>query len=156
MLRPLSNDRGSRTSCEADQRIERVRWRETPGPELLVTWFAHSHSASQFLQHLPSHWNSDIRPPHCGQTKLMIDEMICAFDSPGSVSAFVIIALLFRDPTKSRGADTGHKQRKCAARGFTRSVTCAPNWLAAESVSGKSTNPPLALRLRVQVQCQCG
>jgi hypothetical protein len=29
----------------------------------------------------------------------------------------------------------GHKQRKCAARGFLRSLPCAPNWLAAESVS---------------------
>ena len=45
----------------------------------------------------------------------MIDEMICAFDSPGSVSAVLIIALLFRNPTNVRGADTGHKQRKCAA-----------------------------------------
>jgi hypothetical protein len=31
--------------------------------------FAHSHSASQFLRHLPSHWNSDILPPHSGQTR---------------------------------------------------------------------------------------
>ena len=30
----------------------------------------------------------------------MIDEMTCAFDSPGSMSAFLIIALLFRDQTK--------------------------------------------------------
>jgi len=61
---------------------------------LLVAWFAHSHSASQFLRHLPSHWNSDIRPPHCGQTKLIIDEMICAFDSPGSVSKVLRVNLL--------------------------------------------------------------
>ena len=45
----------------------------------------------------------------------MIDEMICAFDSPGSVSAVLIIALLFRESDKLRGADTGHQQRKCAA-----------------------------------------
>jgi hypothetical protein len=48
----------------------------------------------------------------------MIDEMIWAFDSPGSVSAVLIIALLFRDPRSARGADIGHKQRKYAARVF--------------------------------------
>ena len=45
----------------------------------------------------------------------MIDEMICAFDSPGRVSAILIIALLFRNPTNMRGAATGHQQRKYAA-----------------------------------------
>jgi len=44
--------------------------------------------------------------------------MMLVFDSPGSVSRVFIIALLFRDPTNSRGADTGHKRRKCAARVF--------------------------------------
>jgi hypothetical protein len=44
--------------------------------------------------------------------------MIWAFDSPGSVSAFLIIALLFRDHTNWRGAGTGQKQRRCAARVF--------------------------------------
>jgi hypothetical protein len=48
----------------------------------------------------------------------MIDEMICAFDSPGSVSAVLIIALLSRDPTTARGADTGHKHGNCPARVF--------------------------------------
>jgi hypothetical protein len=48
----------------------------------------------------------------------MIDEMIWAFDSPGSMSAVLMIALLFRDPTTVRGAGTGYKQRKCAARVF--------------------------------------
>jgi hypothetical protein len=67
----------------------------------------------------------------------MIDEMMLVFDSPGRVSKVFIIALLSRDPINARGADTGHKQRKCAARFFVRSVTCAPNWLAAESVSAK-------------------
>jgi len=45
----------------------------------------------------------------------MIDEMICAFGSPGSVSADLIIALLFRNPTKMRGAAAGRQQRKYAA-----------------------------------------
>ena len=48
----------------------------------------------------------------------MIDEMMLVFDSPGSVSRVFIIALLSRDPTNARGADTGHTQRKCAARVF--------------------------------------
>jgi hypothetical protein len=48
----------------------------------------------------------------------MIDEMICGFDSPGIVSKVLIIALLSRDLTNAREADTGHKQRKCAARVF--------------------------------------
>jgi hypothetical protein len=48
----------------------------------------------------------------------MIDEMICAFDSPGSVSKVLIITLPSRNPKKMRGADTGHKQRRCAARVF--------------------------------------
>ena len=98
--------------------MRRAAWLGSRAPAFLVGRFAHSHSASQFLRHLPSHWNSDILPPHCGQTELMIDKMMLVFDSPGSVSRVFIIALLFRDPTSSRGADTGHKQRKCAARVF--------------------------------------
>jgi hypothetical protein len=45
----------------------------------------------------------------------MIDEMICAFDSPGSVSVILMIALRSRDLT---AADTGCEQRKGAARVF--------------------------------------
>ncbi|MBV8052459.1 MAG: hypothetical protein JOZ80_14815 [Acidobacteriaceae bacterium] len=52
--------------------------------EPVVTRFAHSHSASQFLPHLPSHWYSHILPPHWGQTRLMIDEMMFEVDSHGS------------------------------------------------------------------------
>src|SRR5215831_470112 len=63
-------------------------------PELLVAKLAHSHSASQFRWHLPSHWNSIILPPHCGQTRLMIEEMMLAFDSPGSVSMSFMNRLL--------------------------------------------------------------
>ena len=50
----------------------------------------------------------------------MIDEIICELDSPGITSAFRMIVLLSEDPKTGRGADTGHKQRKCAAR-----VVCA-------------------------------
>jgi hypothetical protein len=44
----------------------------------------------------------------------MIDEMICAFDSPG-VSAILIIALLFRESVNCARGRHGHKQRKYAA-----------------------------------------
>jgi hypothetical protein len=37
----------------------------------------------------------------------MIDEMTCAFDSPGSVSKVLIIILLSRHPKKMRGAEQG-------------------------------------------------
>jgi hypothetical protein len=56
--------------------------------------FAHSHSGSQFLRHLPQHWNSIMHPPHCGQTKLMIEEMRLPFDSPGKFSIVLMVALL--------------------------------------------------------------
>lgn len=59
--------------------LRRLRW------ELPVDRCAHSHSINQFLQHLPSHWYSNIFPPHCGQTRLMIDEIMFAFDSRGIV-----------------------------------------------------------------------
>jgi hypothetical protein len=89
------------------QRIDRARWPETRNLGALVAWFAHSHSARQFLRHLPSHWNSAILPPHCGQTKLMIEEMIWAFDSPGNMLTFLIIALLPTDPGKSARGRSG-------------------------------------------------
>jgi hypothetical protein len=53
--------------------------------------FAHSHSASQFRRHLPQHWNSIMLPPHCGQTRLMIEEMMLESDSPGSMSIIFIL-----------------------------------------------------------------
>jgi hypothetical protein len=45
----------------------------------------------------------------------MIDEMMPAFDSPGSVSTALIITLLFRDPTTMREAAMRHISRKVAA-----------------------------------------
>ena len=110
----------------------------------LVARFAHSHSASQFLRHLPSHWNSDILPPHCGQTKLMIDEMTCPFDSPGCVSVVLIICSpISRHPKGHEGqpqtANDGN-----VPRGGLRAMACAPSWLAAESVSASSSGCLLA------------
>jgi hypothetical protein len=59
-----------------------------------VVWTAHSHSASQFLRHLPRHSNSIMLPPHCGQTKLMIEEIMLVFSSPGIRSIVLMFALL--------------------------------------------------------------
>jgi hypothetical protein len=115
---------------EEAQRVDLAAWPETRDLELLVARFAHSHSASQFLQHLPSHWNSDILPPHCGQTKLMMDEMMCPWKSPGSVSVMLIIGLLSSAPKVSgrHGPNNGYPSRVSAPE------ASAPNWLAAESV----------------------
>ncbi len=52
---------------------------------------AHSHSESQFLPHLPKHSKSIMCPPHCGQTRLMIEEIMLAFASPGIVSMRLIV-----------------------------------------------------------------
>jgi hypothetical protein len=82
----------------------------------------------------------------------MIDEMICAFDSPGSVSAVLIIALLFRESDKcARGRHRPPTTEMCRA-GFT--LSGAPNWLAAESVSATKCLPP-RYKIRVHAQCQC-
>jgi hypothetical protein len=60
--------------------------------ELPVVRMAHSHSVSQFRRHLPQHWNSIMLPPHCGQTKLMIEEIMLELGSPGIVSIILIVA----------------------------------------------------------------
>jgi hypothetical protein len=60
---------------------------------LLVVLSAHSHSESQFLPHLPKHSKSIMCPPHCGQTRLMIEEIMLAFTSPGIVSMCLIVSL---------------------------------------------------------------
>jgi hypothetical protein len=62
--------------------------------KLLVVRFAHSHSAIQFLPHFPWHWYSNILPPHCGQTKLIIEEMMLALDSPGIASMTLMLSSL--------------------------------------------------------------
>jgi hypothetical protein len=75
------------------------------------------------------------------------------FDSPGKASKDFITALLSRDSTTVRGANIGHKQRKCAARVLCAMYACAPNWLAAESVS--AAMPAASRKPRVHAQCQC-
>src|SRR5262245_23788809 len=87
-----------------------------------MAWLAHSHSASQFRRHLPSHWNSNIRPPHCGHTRLMIEEMMLAFDSPGSVSKLVIVCLLIpKSQTKAKSKHSANHNGAFASRVFTLS-----------------------------------
>jgi hypothetical protein len=70
--------------------------------------------------------------------------MIWAFDSPGSVSSFLIIALLLEiiqiGEGQARARNNGDVPRGSSA------LSGAPNWLAAESVSAKSTHLPLAQR----------
>ena len=64
----------------------------------------------------------------------MIDEMMCPLDSPGSVSAAVIVALLFRNSDKCVRGNHRPRNGMCRA-GVVRALPGAPNWLAAESVS---------------------
>jgi len=109
--------------------------------ELLAARFAHSHSGSQFLPQVPSHWYSDILPPHCGQTRLRIDEMMRRFNSPGGASMVLMFEVL---PKIRRGAETGQNDgsmpRGCCALGD------APNWLAAESVHASRAAPSLSMK----------
>jgi hypothetical protein len=63
---------------------------------LFVALTAHSHSGSQFLPHLPQHSKSIMVPPHCGQTRLMIEDIMLAFGSPGIVSMTLIITSFCR------------------------------------------------------------
>src|SRR5271166_4804107 len=62
--------------------------------DLLVVWMAHCHSGSQSLRHLPWHSYSIMLPPHCGHTKLMIEEIMLGLGSPGSVSNVLMLCLL--------------------------------------------------------------
>jgi len=80
--------------------------------------FAHSHSGSQFLPHLPSHWNSDILPPHCGQTRLRIDEMMRTFSSLGDALKELMIAVLFQK--SASGSTRRRDDGRCRDR-FVRS-----------------------------------
>jgi hypothetical protein len=57
---------------------------------LLLTVANHSHSGSQFRPHLPPRWNSIMFPPHCGHIRLIIEEIVLAFGSPGIISMILI------------------------------------------------------------------
>ena len=70
----------------------------------------------------------------------MIDEIIWAFDSPGSVSAVLMFALLLKDLEGLRGANKATNNGNMP-RGFS-TLSGAPNWLAAESVSATKCLPP--------------
>lgn len=98
--------------------------------------FAHSHSGSQFLPHLPSHWYSDILPPHCGQTRLRIDERMRTFNSPGGASMMIMFEV---SPRSGEGQKRGQNDGGML-RGFC-ALCDAPNWLAAESVYASRAAP---------------
>ena len=70
----------------------------------------------------------------------MMDEMICAFDSPGSMSAVLIIALLLQvRPTIRVGSHRPQTTENVPRR--SPALSGAPNWLAAESVSARWLPP---------------
>ena len=102
--------------------------------------FAHSHSGSQFLPHLPSHWYSDILPPHCGQTRLRIDERMRTFNSPGGASMVIMFEV---SPRSGEGQKRGQNDGGML-RGFC-ALCDAPNWLAAESVHASRAAPSLSM-----------
>jgi len=98
--------------------------------------FVHSHSGSQFLPHLPSHWYSGILPPHCGQTRLRIDERMRTFNSPGGASMVIMFEVSARSGEgQKRGQNDGGMPRGFCA------LCDAPNWLAAESVHASRAAP---------------
>jgi hypothetical protein len=104
--------------------------------ELFAVRFAHSHSGSQFLPHFPSHWYSDILPPHCGQTRLRIDERMRTFNSPGGASMVIMFEVSPRSGEgQKRGQNDGGMPRWFCA------LCDAPNWLAAESVYASRAAP---------------
>ncbi len=85
--------------------------------ELFAVRFAHSHSGSQFLPHFPSHWYSDILPPHCGQTRLRIDERMRTFNSPGGASMVIMFEV---SPRSGEGQKRGQNDG-----GYAALVLCA-------------------------------
>ena len=87
--------------------------------------YTHSHSGSQFLPHLPSHWYSDILPPHCGQTRLRIDERMRTFNSPGDASMVIMFEV---SPRSGRGQKRGRMTDVCRA-GLCGFVTLRTGWL---------------------------
>src|SRR2546427_3692050 len=82
-----------------------------------------------------------FRSPHRGQTKLIIEEIMLALGSPGTVSTILMFALLFHCRflsgkdcrlTTTRGA-AGGCVRRIVSRGCLL-LSGAPCWLAAEFV----------------------
>jgi hypothetical protein len=108
--------------------------------ELFAVRFAHSHSGSQFLPHFPSHWYSDILSPHCGQTRLRIDERMRTFNSPGGAS---MVTMLKSPGDRARGRNGG-RMTEGMPRWFC-ALCDAPNWLAAESVYASRAAPSLSM-----------
>jgi hypothetical protein len=74
--------------------------------------FNHPNSGSQFLPQVPSHWYSDILPPHCGQIRLRIDERMRTFNSPGNASMVIMFEVL---PEIRRGQKRGSMTEVCRA-----------------------------------------
>ena len=107
--------------------------------DLFMEIFAHSHSDSQFLRHRPQHWNSIMHPPHCGQTKLMIEEMRLALDSPGKVSIVLMFALpnigFFQKP-RLRFTLQAQCQRETSSKAAF-ATDCSGTWVACVRTTDK-------------------
>jgi hypothetical protein len=142
----------SQCAARATHRLDRAAPVARVLSEFLVARCAHSHSGSQFLQHLPQHWNSIILPPHCGQTRFMIDEMRLALGSPGRAS------MIFMDSPPFRGfCRKGFDDARCSRR-LRMSVNLRPvsfslstlraGWLRVPSL------PCTDCRLAVTLPCK--
>ncbi len=82
----------------------------------------------------------------------MIDEMTPVFDSPGIVSRVFIITL-YPEIRQMREGQTRATNNGNVLRGSS-TLSGAPNWLAAESVSATQSLPPRC-KMRMHAQCQC-
>ena len=130
----VANGRTLKTSVSSRYLMGRL-----PSDRAFRRRFAHSHSGSQFLPHLPSHWYSNILPPHCGQTRLRIDERMRTFNSPGGASMVIMFGVSPRSCEGNTGQNDGGMPRGFCA------LCDAPNWLAAESVHASRAAPSLSM-----------
>lgn len=78
-------------------------------------------------------------PPHCGQTRLMMEEIMLAFGSPGIVSMILIVAsyvprLLSGEDSGLNDARRSQGLRTTVNLPMSLSLSSAPCWLAADFV----------------------
>ncbi len=94
-----------------------------------------------------------MRPPHCGQTRLMMDEMMVAFDSPGKLSVMFIIASCSEIRQMCEGqiqaTNNGDVPRGSDALGRSELVGCGvrlgqTNFLPPRSALQNASSMPIA------------
>ena len=142
----------SQCAARATHRLDRAAPVARVLSEFLIARCAHSHSGSQFLRHLPLHWNSSILPPHCGQTRFMIDEMRLALGSPGSVSMILMVSPPFGGFC-SKGFDNARCSRRLRMSGVFSLSTLRAVWLRVPSLP--CTDCRLAVRLACKHDADC-